>query len=204
MRPVALVFLLCWVPAKAQLLDSLALFTKERPHCILKLDSRGSFISNSNVTIMGVKAGLEHAGRFQYGVGYSFLWTPVEAPRTVNGVAAVPTTLRLGYLAPYVEYAFYQRGPWEVRIPVQFGIGSGSLAYFDTENRKQRTARSLLLIYEPSMTVQYRFLKYFGANVGWGYRLLLVRTDLDERLTAPIYVLGLKVFFGDLWKDLRQ
>jgi hypothetical protein len=54
------------------------------------------------------------------------------------------------------------------------------------------------------MTIQYRFLKYFGANAGWGYRLLLVRTGLDERLSAPTYVLGLKVFFGDLWKDLNK
>jgi len=204
MRPALIVFMLCWLPAKAQLLDSLALFAEQTPRFVLKLDSRGSFISNSNVSIMGVKAGLEYAGRFQYGLGYSFLWSPVEKPRTVDGVAGVSTTLRLGYFTPYVEYAFYQRGPWEARIPVQFGIGSGSLVYRDAKDRKQRTARSFLLLYEPSMTIQYRFLKYFGANAGWGYRLLLVRTGLDERLSAPTYVLGLKVFFGDLWKDLNK
>lgn len=203
MRPVLLAFLLCSTGAQAQLLDSLKLFGEQKPHFVLKLDSRGSFISNSNVSIMGVKAGLEHAGRFQYGLGYSFLWSPVEKTRTVNGTAEVPTTLRLGYFTPYVEYAFYQRGPWEARIPVQFGIGSGSLVYRDADERKQRSARSFLLLYEPSMTVQYRFFKYFGASAGWGYRLLLVHTALDERLSAPTYVLGLKVFFGDLWKDLK-
>lgn len=65
---------------------------------------------------MGVKVGLEHVSRFQYGVGYTFLASPVEQLRTVNGVAATPVRLRLGYVTPYVEYAFYQRGPWEVRI----------------------------------------------------------------------------------------
>lgn len=189
--------------AQAQLLDSLALFSRERPKFIAKLDSRGSFISNSNVRLMGVKIGLEHAGRFQYGVGYTFLSSPVEQLRTVNGIAATPVRLRLGYVTPYVEYAFYQRGPWEVRIPVQFGLGSGSLIYKDADGQKQPFNRAFLLLYEPSMTVQYRFLRYFGLSAGWGFRLVLTNAKLDETLSAPIYLFGLKVFFGDLWADVK-
>lgn len=189
--------------AHAQLLDSLVLFSHQRPKFIAKLDSRGSFISNSNVRLMGVKVGLEHAGRFQYGVGYTFLASPVEQLRTVNGVAATPVRLRLGYVTPYVEYAFYQRGPWEVRIPVQFGLGGGSLVYDDAEGEKQQLKRAFLFLYEPSMTVQYRFLRYFGVSAGWGFRLVLTNAELDETLSAPIYLFGLKVFLGDLWTDLQ-
>ena len=189
--------------AQAQLLDSLALFSKERPKFIAKLDSRGSFISNSNVRLMGVKIGLEHAGRLQYGIGYTFLSSPVEQLRTVNGVAGTPVRLRLGYVTPYVEYAFYQRGPWEVRIPVQLGLGGGALIYKDAEGRKQHFKKAFLLLYEPSMTVQYRFLRYFGLSAGWGFRLVLTNAQLDETLSAPIYLFGLKVFFGDLWADVK-
>ena len=189
--------------AQAQLLDSLALFSSERPKFIAKLDSRGSFISNSNVRLMGVKFGLEHAGRFQYGIGYTFLSSPVEQLRTINGIAATPVRLRLGYVTPYVEYAFYQRGPWEVRIPVQFGLGGGSLIYKDAEGEKQQFKQAFLFLYEPSMTVQYRFLRYFGLSAGWGFRLVLTNADLDETLSAPIYLFGLKVFFGDLWNDVK-
>ena len=189
--------------AHAQLLDSLALFSQERPKFIAKLDSRGSFISNSNVRLMGVKIGLEHAGRLQYGVGYTFLSSPVEQVRTVNGVAGTPVRLRLGYVTPYVEYAFYQRGPWEVRIPVQIGLGGAALIYKDAEGQKQQFKRAFLLLYEPSMTVQYRFLRYFGLSAGWGFRLVLTNAKLDETLSAPIYLFGLKVFFGDLWADVK-
>ena len=63
---------------KAQLLDSIALFMQEPPRPVFRLDIRGSFVSNRNVRLMGAKLGLEHARRFQYGVGYSFLFTPVE------------------------------------------------------------------------------------------------------------------------------
>src|SRR5690606_5737456 len=177
--------------------------SQERPKFIAKLDSRGSFISNSNVRLMGVKLGLEHAGRFQYGLGYTLLISRVEHPRTVLGVAATPVRLRMGYVTPYVEYAFLQRGPWEVRIPVQFGIGSGALTYVDSEGDQQRLKKAFLFLYEPSMTVQYRFLHYFGLHAGWGFRLVLSNAELDESLTAPIYLFGLKVFFGDLWADLQ-
>lgn len=190
-------------PAHGQLLDSLALFARERPRIVAKLDSRGSFISNGNVRMFGVKAGLEHAGRFQYGLGYSFLTSTVESVRMVEG-RAVPVRLQLGYVAPYVEYAFFRRGPWEARIPVQFGLGRGSLWYRDEEGHGCRLKRSFVFFYEPAMSVQYRFLRYFGAGAGWGFRLQLARAGLGESLSAPVYLLGLKVFMGDLWTDLQR
>jgi len=189
--------------SRAQLMDSIALFAAQEPRFVAKLDVRGSFIRNQNVRIMGAKVGLEHAGRFQYGIGYSFLFTPVQLPAGLNDVGATTLRLRVGYVTPYVDYAFYQRGPWEVRLPVQIGIGGGSTIYRDAEGRKQRYQRTGLLIYEPAMTVQYRFWKYFALGGGWGFRLVLQTGDkLGENLNAPIYAFGLRVFFGDLWRDL--
>lgn len=187
----------------AQFLDSIAEFTRERPRVVVKLDSRGSFVANRNVGFWGIKAGLEHGGRFQYGVGYAFLRKGVAYERDLPGSGRVPVELRFGYVTPYVEYAFYQRGPWEVRIPVQFGIGTGSLVYRDEHGARQRYARSGVFLYEPSMTVQYRFLRYLGVQAGWGFRLAFTNGTLGEPLTAPIYVVGLKVFFADLYRDFR-
>lgn len=187
----------------AQLLDSIALFAAQEPRFVAKLDIRGSFIRNQNVRIMGAKVGLEHVGRFQYGIGYSFLFSPVQFPSMLDGVGATTLRLRIGYITPYVDYAFYQRGPWEVRLPVQIGIGGGSTIYRNADGRKQRYQRTGLLIYEPAMTVQYRFWKYFALGAGWGFRLVLQTGDnLGENLNAPIYSFGLRVFFGDLWRDL--
>lgn len=191
--------------AHAQLIDSIALFLEEPPRWVAKLDMRGSFISNQNVRVAGVKLGLEHARRFQYGVGYSFLMTPVEREREVPGHGMMNTRLRLGYITPYVDYAFYQRGNWEVRIPVQIGIGAGSVGYLDADGRRHRLRRSGLVFYEPSMAVQYRFLKYLGVGGGIGYRLVIHTSEgLGEQLTAPTYTLGFRVFFGDIWRDLGQ
>ncbi|MCW5899602.1 MAG: hypothetical protein KIT10_10060 [Flavobacteriales bacterium] len=203
--PPVLLLLLVVLPARAQLLDSISLFAEQEPRFVAKLDVRGGFISNRNVRVMGAKAGLEHAGRFQYGIGYAFLFTPVERERFIPELGLTNTRLRIGYVTPYVDYAFYQRGPWEVRLPVQLGIGAGSTIYRDASGRKRRLQRTGLLIYEPVMVVQYRFFRYAALTGGWGFRLVWQTGDqLGERLNAPIYTFGLRIFFGDLWRDLRR
>ena len=206
-RALLLLLLVPPLPLSAQLLDSIGMFLQEKPRLTVGLDSRGSFISNQNVRMMGVKVGLEHAGRVRYGIGYSFLRTPIERERQVveNGMTRTVTTrVRLGYVTPYFSYAFYQRGPWEVSIPVQVGIGGGSLVYDDLEGRTQKLKRAFVFLYEPAMTVQYRFLKYFAVGGGLGYRLAFTNASLDESLNAPVYILGVRVFFGDVYKDLRR
>jgi len=67
MRPL-LLLLLSLAPAlvRAQLVDSIGLFLQEKPRFTVMLDTRGSFISNENVRLLGVKVGLEHAGRVKY------------------------------------------------------------------------------------------------------------------------------------------
>lgn len=165
---------------------------------------RGSFIRNRNVQIAGVKLGLEHAGRFQYGLGYNFLLSPVTREVTVEGMGPATLELRLAYLSPYVDYAFYQRGPWEVRLPVQLGVGGARTVFRDGEGRLRPLQRTAILVYEPAMTVQYRFWRYLAVGGGWGFRLVWQTGDkLGESLNAPIYALGLRVFFGDIWKDFQ-
>lgn len=208
MRSIALI-LLFWplTSANAQLLDSIALFTQEPPKPTFSLDSRGSFISNQNVRLLGVKVGLEHAGRVRYGIGYSFLGTPVEREEQVQEGGAtrtVTTRMRLGYVTPFFAYTFYRRGPWEVSIPVQIGIGGGSVVYDDLEGRRQKLKSAFVFLYEPAMVVQYRFLEYFAVGGGLGYRLVFTNASLDERLNAPVYIIGVRIFFGDAYRDWQE
>jgi hypothetical protein len=205
MRTLFLViFFLPGIACTAQLLDSVASFLQEERQLVAKLDMRNSFVRNRNVSIFGAKVGFEHAGRFQYGIGYSMLLTPVERTRSLEGIGEVGTRLRMGYVSAYVDYAFYQRGRWEIRLPVQIGIGRGSVTYLDALGERQVLERSTLIIYEPAMTVQYRLFRYLGIGGGWGFRLAIhTSSDLGENLTAPIHTLGLRVFFAEIWKDLK-
>lgn len=202
---IVLVLLFLPMVAGAQLLDSIGLFLHEPPRIAFALDSRGSFISNQNVRLLGVKVGLEHGRRVRYGIGYSFLGTRLEREEVVveDGVERTVTArVRLGYITPFFSYTFYQRGPWEVNIPVQVGIGGGSLVYDDLEGRTQQLKKAFVFLYEPAMTVQYRFLRYLGVGGGLGYRLAFTNASLDESLNAPVYIIGVKVFFGDLYRDV--
>ncbi len=202
-----LVLLAGRIPLQAQLLDSIALFTQEPAKPTFSLDSRGSFISNQNVRMLGVKVGLEHAGRVRYGIGYSFLRTPVESEAQVEEggyTRTVTTRLRLGYVTPFFGYTFYRRGAWEVSIPVQVGIGGGSVVYDDLEGNRTKLKRAFVFLYEPAMVVQYRFLKYFAVGGGLGYRLVFTNASLDEHLNAPVYIIGIRVFFGDAYKDWQE
>ena len=203
-----LLLLLLPLTSHAQLLDSIHLFMQEKPRIVVKLDTRGSFISNEPISMYGVKVGWEHAKRFQYGFGYTTMLHPVRRTRQLYDAGAlrnIGTRLRLGYVSAYAEYAFYQRGHWEARIPVQLGVGHGSVVYTDVYGDRQVWQRTWLILYEPGMTVQYRFLKYFALHAGFGYRLVFrTSASLGEQLTAPIYMAGLRVFMGDVWRDLRE
>jgi hypothetical protein len=197
-----LLVLLVPVGAQGQLLDSIRYFLKQDRQFVAKLDGRGSFVRNENVRIFGVKAGFEHGGRFQYGIGWSMLLTPVERTHVQEG-RSQETRLRMWYFNPYVDYAFYQRGRWEIRLPVQIGFGRGTLSSRYLAGPRLPLRRTGLILYEPAMTVQYRFLRYLAVSGGWGFRLAIhTRSGLGENLTAPIYTFGLRVFFGDLWNDI--
>jgi hypothetical protein len=199
-----LLVLLVPAGAQGQLLDSISYFLKQDRQFVAKLDGRGSFVRNENVRIFGLKAGYEHGGRFQYGIGWSMLLTPVERLQFLEGPGLVVTRLRMWYINPYVDYAFYQRGPWEIRLPVQICLGRGTLSSHDISGRRVPLRRTGLILYEPAMTVQYRFLRYLAVGGGWGFRLAIhTRPGLGENLSAPIYTFGLRVFFGDLWEDVR-
>lgn len=189
--------------AGAQLIDSIGLFVQEPPRFVARLDARGGFISNRSVRFVGFKVGFEHAQRFQYGIGYSLLF-PAEAREVAVDGRLESGTLRIGYVAPYLDYAFFQRGAWEARIPLQIGFGSGSLSFRQADGARRTVARTGLILYEPAMTIQYRFLRYFGIGAGWGFRVVMqTKADLGERLTAPVYLFGLRVFLGDMWRDAR-
>jgi len=185
---------------KAQLLDSIALFLEDKPRVLFKLDGRGSFISTRSASIWGFKIGVEHDGRVQYGVGYSWLRNDISTELDVNG-ETVPARLRFGYITPFFEYAFYQRGKWEVSIPVQVGIGQAFYERKDDQGNKFKEDKSWVFMYEPAMTVEYRLLRFFGAGFGVGYRFAIkTNRNMEENFTAPIYLIKLKLYIPEIFR----
>jgi hypothetical protein len=185
--------------------DTLGYLMKSEPKPAVRLDSRGSFVTGTNVRIAGIKAGISFADRLEFGIGYQWLvsdhrkFYPSDTP---NGYAL--TDLKLRYGSFYSEYTFFAKKYWSVTVPVQLGLGQS----FYLEQRKQgnniRHGRGLVWLYEPAMITDFYFLRYFSVGGGIGYRLMLLNNkSIDERFSAPVYMYRFRVFFGKIYRDLR-
>jgi hypothetical protein len=175
---------------------------KTKPKLEFRMDSRHSFINQRGVKTAGVKVGIQFADKLSFGLGYNRLWSPLSSTIVQNGVE---TEVQLGFfnLSPYVEYVFYKDKKWELTIPVQIGFGS---SYYSnqTESGKDKLREEFVMSYEPAITFQYRFLSYFGAGLGIGYRFMIVPNGkLEEKFTSPVYIFKTRIYFQDILRDLK-
>ena len=174
---------------------------RAKPRFIAYLDSRGAFISRNGVRVIGVKAGVQFGEKLSFGIGYNQLYSDYNNIVIHEGIEK-EVELRFWYISPFVEYTFYRDRRWELMIPVQFGFGE---SFYETKLDSRDIRYSFVVSYEPAIAFQYRFLKYFGAGFGLGYRLMLVpNPELDETFTSAVYMLKFKVYFDDLFEKLKQ
>jgi hypothetical protein len=200
-----LIGLLCFCSTiNAQLIDSIADSFKHKPTLYFNWGSQYSFISNEFANIKWVKAGVDYAGTTKIGIGYNWLAPNPEKIKNIEGIY-YNSFLHFNYGSVFIEYSYWKTYRWEASIPVQIGIGKAYYSYVDNYYIKQKTSKSWFILYEPITTITYRFLRYFGAGGGIGYRLVLMdRKDIKETLASPLLVIKTKLFFGDLWHDTKN
>lgn len=182
--------------ARAQLFDSIRTSFDYKPKFLLKFDTRNSFISNQYAKIHGVKVGLSFNKTTNIGIGYH--WMPKRSlePTLLN---SNKIDLKFGYAVAFFEYNFYKSKHWSAEIPVQIGLGK---AQYDDLDLAITTGSSWIIIYEPAMTIEYKFLRYFGIGGGVGFRLAIKSNQqIKESFTAPEYILRFKIYFGDIYKE---
>lgn len=173
---------------------------KTKPKLDFRLDSRNSFINQNGVKVFGFKVGAQFDDKLSFGLGYNFLWSELSKEFNEGGSLA---NAKLGfyYFSPYVEYVFYEDQKWQLSIPLQVGLGESY--YKNTSDiGPQFYDRQFVASYEPAIAFQYRFLTYFGAGMGVGYRLMIIpNTEIEEQFTSPVYVFKFKVYFEKLLED---
>lgn len=196
------VAVMCVIGIQAQHFEEeLRLALKEDPKFEFKLDSRNAFISNTGVRVFGFKLGLNFDEKLSFGLGYNQLWSSPKNQLYLEGVN-YNAEVNYYYFSPYVEYTFYRDEKWEFSIPVQFGLGE-SWYEFERNGNKLSRSRNFVMSYEPAITVQYTFLKYFGLGAGVGYRLMIVPNhSIEEQFTSPVYIFKFKIFFQEIYHDL--
>lgn len=161
---------------------------------LLRYDARNGFISNTYAKINGVKIGANYGRFLSLGVGYNFIWRAIKFD-------APSRTLSLYYIAPFIEYKFYNKHPFYASIPLQVGIGSLRVRSSDLAFNKEST----LFTYEVMLNGEFRFLKYFGTGAGLGYRLFFYdRGEIAHNFNSPVYVLKFNCYFEDIYNDIRK
>ena len=182
--------------ARAQLFDSIRTSFDYKPKFLLKFDTRNSFISNQYAKIHGIKVGLSFNKTTNIGIGYH--WMP-KRPLEPTLLNSNKIDLKFGYAVAFFEYNFYKSKYWSAEIPVQIGLGK---AQYDDLDLAITIGSSWIIIYDPAMTIEYKFLKYFGIGGGVGFRLAIKSNQqIKESFTAPEYILRVKIYSGDIYKE---
>lgn len=183
--------------------DSLRQVFQNVPVPTIKIDTRNSFITGQSARIYGVKLGLSYGKRLSLGLGYNWLQSEIKDQISLP-TGTVEGVVKLKYIAPFIDYSFYKKGPWEANIPVQIGFGR-SYVQVSENTGNSHLAMDNVILYEPTMTVEYKILNVIGLGGGIGYRIMLKNNDyIDHQFSSPVYVLRFRLIFDELYKQAKQ
>lgn len=170
---------------------------KTKPKFMAGFDTKRSFISSRDVSIFGIKTGLDFDGKIRLGFGIYFLSTPfyrsfkVSLPGSGGALDTIPAKLHFTFLGYFAEYIFLRSKRWELGFPLYVGIGE--VNFPDVPGFKQQP----LLLGQFLFRADYKIFPFFGLSGGIGYRQILAgNTVIQENFNAPIYSFGIK-----LWLD---
>lgn len=179
----------------AALGDTLRFAFSQEPKLMGRFEARTSFITGQPVQVRGIQAGANFGDRVIIGLGYHWL----QSRLTSIGEEGEQQRLLFRFVGPFFEYNFLHKERWLVSIPLRIGIGGSSV-----KSDAGTIDRGAVFLYEPAMSVEYQFLRYFGIGVGAGYRLMLVNNKaIDQNFNSPVYLFKFRVQLGKLYADMK-
>lgn len=181
---------------------------EKKPKFFGGFDSHRSFISNRDVSILGVRAGLEFDRRVRMAVGVYTLQSVFERQFTVqrpDGLDTISAKLRYSHLSYILEYVALTSKRWEISLPLSLGLAEVNFPTAPGFQKRQFMQGSL------GMNVQYKIFPFLGLAGGAGYRQILIGNALiEENYNGPTYTFGVKLYLGYLirkareWRDIRR
>jgi hypothetical protein len=190
-------------------LDTIKDCLKQKPQLFAKLDGRNSFIENSRAKIFGLKLGVTYGKRLSFGLGYNQLYSRATAfDKKIYFIDSrgepypILARLHMYYFSVHAEYAFYQTKHWELSMPLQFGIGKSYYTYRFLGKEFKRD-EAFNFIYEPAISIEYKFVKWIGLGADVGYRFMIASDkDLNKSFTSPTYAFKLLIYYSEIFKSL--
>ena len=200
---VGLFLVNCLCAQTINLSDSLRQVLQHKPVPTAKFDTRNSFITGKSAKVFGVKVGVSFRKTLTIGIGYNWIGTKFSEPLQI-GDDIFESEIKLRYVAPFLEYSFYKKGPWEATVPVQIGFGKSFLRYSSTSG-KENIHEGHVVLYEPGMAIEYKLFDVVGVGAGMGYRIMLKNNkSIEQQFTSPVYVLRIRLIFDELFKKYKK
>lgn len=189
--------------SKAQLRDSILKSFKEKPTFYGNYGSNYSFISNQFAGVMNIKLGLDYSSIAKFGIAFN--WIKKGMTKQTPNDNFDESKLYMRYISVFFEYTYFKTYHWEASIPAQIGIGNIFYKNTMTNANTISTQKKWFVLYEPITTIQYRFLKYFAAGGGIGYRLVIpTRVGGIDQFSSILFVVKSKIYFGEAWRDFKK
>ena len=181
--------------------DSLKYHLQSEPKPTVYWTSYNSFITGRRIGIQALKAGLIFNKRLTFGVGYHWMEGGVDEFLPQQG-RMIP--LKMRYASVFGEFVFYNKNNWIGTLPVQLGCGKSFLHWKDDgENVKWK--EGMVILYEPSISIEYKFSPWIAVGMGYGYRIMLKNNRaIDQNVYAPLYVFKARILFEELWERYQD
>jgi hypothetical protein len=171
-----------------------------------KWDTQNSFITGKSIQIQSLKMGLIFNQSITVGLGFHWINSKNFQDYVLDGFKD-SSPIRMHYFSIFTEYVFFKRNNWMGIIPVQLGIGKSFL-----RKGEDRIFERMVCLYEPSISIEYKFSPWLALGAGYGYRIMLKNNRLiDQNFYAPIYVFRARILFDEIysryilaWREQRD
>lgn len=158
-------------------------------------------MTGHRIGIQALKAGLIFNKRLTLGVGYHWM---ERGNKEYLPELNFDTPLKMRYASIFGEFVFYNKKKWIATLPIQLGWGRSFLHYKqEGENLKWKSGS--VVLYEPSISIEYKFSPWIAVGMGYGYRIMLKNNrEINQNFYAPLYVFKARILFEELWERYKD
>jgi len=204
---IIILFVLHTAIMQAQVLREIGDSFKKKPKFFFNFTQYNSFINKQSANISGLKAGLEFNEKVRLGLGYGWLYSDIVDRIIIDKNDLSYTTngqLKFNFVSTSFEYEFYSNYPWHISVPLVVGAGGAHYEYVDRLSRERTKTKNFpVVLFEPTVNAQYNIIDWVGISGGLGYRVAMnASRELKNNFSSPIYVIQLKIFFDEIYRDL--
>lgn len=190
----------------SQSLDSLKTIFQKKMSVDFSIETRNSFLLNDTVKFRGIKAGVRFGKQAVIGLSFNWLRSNLYNQVAYFYDGSKDTTkgfFKMAYFSIYTKILYHKTKRWEYSIPLQLGYGNSWLQQTQKLSFKHQQFKRPMIIYEPTVSVQFKLLKWLGIAGNIGYRFVWHKDEkILSNLNGPIYVLNISVLFNQLFFEM--